>query len=140
MKKTIEMVAQLLEKNNIPAPEGAKKKDGGSGSENKERCHALVVGYSYSLYFIIDSRESRHMASIKYFFTSMYSDSGPTVRMGDDSEIRAKGIGRINLEDDFFNNVLFVLDLATNLLSLYQMTHIGESKRVTFTLDTLEIA
>ena len=35
MKKTIDMMAQLLEKNNIPVPEGARKKDGSSGSDNK---------------------------------------------------------------------------------------------------------
>ena len=29
MKKTIDMMVQLLEKNNIPLPEGATKKDGG---------------------------------------------------------------------------------------------------------------
>ena len=79
------------------------------------------------------------MASIKYFFTSMYLDSGPTVRMGDDLEIQAKGIGNIDLEDGYFNNVLFVLDLAVNLTSVYQITHTIESKRVTFNPYTMEI-
>ena len=51
----------------------------------------------------------------------MYSDSVPTFRMGDDSEIQAKGIGRIDLEDGYFNNVLFVLDLEANLLLVYQI-------------------
>ena len=79
MKKTIDMMVQLLEKNNIPLPEGIRKKDGGSGSDNKERCHALVVGSSDSSTFIIDLGASRNMASVKYFFASMYLDSGPTV-------------------------------------------------------------
>ena len=79
------MLVNLLEKNNIPVPEGTRKEDGGSGSDNKERCHALVVGSSDYSSFIIDSGASRHMDSVKYFFTSMYSDSGPTIRMGDDS-------------------------------------------------------
>ena len=87
MKKTIDMMVQLLEKNNILVLEGVRKKDGGSGSNNKERCHTLVVGSSDSSTFIIDSGASRHMAYVRYFFTSMYSDSGPNVRMGDDSEI-----------------------------------------------------
>ena len=56
--------------------------------------------------------------------------------MSDDSEIQAKGIGRIDLDDGYFNNVLFVPYLQENLLSVYQMTH----KRVTFTPDTMEIA
>ena len=79
------------------------------------------------------------MASVKYFFSSMCSNDGATIRMGDDSEIQAKGIGRIDLDDGYFNNVLFVLELVANLLSVYHMTHTGESKRVTFTLDTVKI-
>ena len=55
MKNTIEMMAQLLEKNNIPLPEGARKKDGGLGLDNKKRFHALLVGSSRSSSFIIDS-------------------------------------------------------------------------------------
>ena len=98
MKKTINMMVQLLEKNNIPLLEGARNKDGGSRLDNKERCHALVVGSSCSSSIIIDSRESRNIYSIKYFFTSMYLDTGPTIRMGDDSEIQSQGIGRIDLE------------------------------------------
>ena len=73
------------------------------------------------------------MASVKYFFTSMYSNSGPTVQMGDDSYIHAKGILRTDLEDGYFNNVLFVLDLVANILLVYQMNHTREAKRVTFT-------
>ena len=65
MNKTIYMMVQLLEKNNIPLPDGEKKKDGGSNSENKERCHALVVGYSRYSSFIIDSGASRHMDSVE---------------------------------------------------------------------------
>ena len=55
MKNTIDMMVQLLEKNNIPLLEGARKKDGGSGLDNKERFHALVVGSFDSSSFIIDS-------------------------------------------------------------------------------------
>ena len=65
MKKTIDMMVQLLEKNNIPVPEGARKKDKGSGLDNKERCHALVTGSSNSSSFIIDLGASRHMAYVK---------------------------------------------------------------------------
>ena len=100
----------------------------------------MVAGSSDFSSFIIDLGASRNMASVKDFFTSMYSDSGPTVRMGDDSEIQSKGIGRIDIEYGYFNNVLFVPELEANLLSVYKMTHIGESKRVTFTTDVVEIA
>ena len=114
-------MVNFFEKNNIPVLEGTRKEDGGSGSDNKERCHALVEGSSNSSSFIIDSGESRNMDSIKYFFTYMYSYNVPIVQMGDDSDIHAKGIGRIDPQDWYFNNVLFVPDLAMNLLSLYQM-------------------
>ena len=60
--------------------------------------------------------------------------------MGDDSEIQAKGIVRIDIEDGYFNNVLFMPDLLANLLSVYQMTHIGTTKRVTFTQNDVDIS
>ena len=59
--------------------------------------------------------------------------------MCDDSEIQVKGIGRIDIDDGYFNNVLFVPDLEVNILSMYQMNHNGEKKRVTFTPKTLGI-
>ena len=34
---------------------------------------------------------------------------------------------------------MFVPELAVNLILVYQMTHTGESKRVTFTPDSMEI-
>ena len=133
MNKTIYMMAQLLEKNNIPLPEGARKKEGRLSSENKDKCHALVVVYSASYSFIIDLGALRHMDSIQYSFSDIHPYSGPSILMGDDSEIQAKWIGRIDLEDGYFNNVLFVPDLAVNLLSIYKITHTGSTKRVTLT-------
>ena len=49
------------------------------------------------------------MASMQDSFSSLYPYSGPSILTGEDSEIQAKGIGRIDLEDGYFNNVLFVL-------------------------------
>ena len=65
MKKPIEMMVQLLDKNKIPLPKGARKKDRGSTSYSKERFHALVAGSSNSYSFIIDSGGSRNMASME---------------------------------------------------------------------------
>ena len=49
MKNTIDTMAQLLDKNNIPVPDSARKKDGNSSSnESKDKCHALVEGTSNS--------------------------------------------------------------------------------------------
>ena len=79
-------MAQLLEKNNIPVLDNARKKDGTSiSNERKEKCHALVEGNSNSSYFIIDLGDSRNMVSKRDLFSSMDSNTGPTVWMGDDS-------------------------------------------------------
>ena len=83
---------------------------------------------------------SRKIASVREIFTTMYSNSGTIVRMGDDSEIHTKGVGKIDLDNGYFNDFLYVPYLVENLLSVYQMTHTGEAKRVTFTLDLVEIA
>ena len=85
MKKTIDMVDQLLEKNNIPLPEGVRKKEGGSMSDNKERCHALVARYSRYYSFIIESIAFKHMASMHDSFSSLHPYSGPSIPMSDDS-------------------------------------------------------
>ena len=58
MQKKIDMLTQILEKNNISLPDCSKKREGGSNSEDRERVHALVAGTSSSLSFIIDSGAS----------------------------------------------------------------------------------
>ena len=70
----------------------------------------------------------------------MSSNAGPIVRMGDDSELQTRGIGRIDIEHGSFSDVLYVPDLAANLLSVYQMTHIREPKRVIFNSDSVDIS
>ena len=87
MKKTIDHMAQLLEKKNIPVPDSTRKKGGSSSLEGKEKCHALVEDTSNSSTFIIDLGDSRYIVSTKDFFSSMHSNVGPTIWMGDDSKI-----------------------------------------------------
>ena len=116
MKKQIDMLTQLLEKNNISLPDFSKKREGGSNSEDIERVHALVHGTSSSLSFIIDSGASRHMLSTKEAFSSLDILKGPPIVLGDDSLTDSLGKGRIDLEHGKFNNVLYVLGLASNLL------------------------
>jgi hypothetical protein len=59
------------------------------------------------------------MASARDYFSTLSPYSGPSILMGDDSEISARGIGKISLENWYFSNVLYVPDLVTNLLSVY---------------------
>ena len=49
------------------------------------------------------------------------------------------GKGRIDLNHGKFNNVMYVPGLASNLLLVYQMTHIGSPKKVIFSPDDVEI-
>ena len=107
MKKTIDMETQLLEKNDITLPEGTRKKEGGSSSENKDICYDLVVEYLGSSSFIIDLGASRHMDFIQDFFSAVHPYSGPSILMGDDSEIPTKGIGMIDTDNGYFNNILY---------------------------------
>src|SRR5713226_7064230 len=139
MKKKIDMLTQILEKNGISLPGSSKKREGGSNSEDRERVHALVAGTSSSPSFIIDSRASRHMVSTKEAFTSLDMSKGPPIVLGDDSLTNSLGKGRIDLDHGKFSNVLYVSGLASNLLSVYQMNHIGSPKKVIFSPNEVEI-
>ena len=59
--------------------------------------------------------------------------------MGDDSQIPIEGRISIRAKHGEFKNVLYVPSLVANLLSIYQITHTGSPKRVTFDLDIVEI-
>ena len=59
--------------------------------------------------------------------------------MGDDSTIISEGQGTVDIENGYFSNVLYVPSLASNLLSVYQMKHIGVPKRVSFSTNDVEI-
>ena len=60
--------------------------------------------------------------------------------MGDGSQIPFVGRGSIKIHHGEFKNVLYVPSLATNLLSVYQMTHISSPKQVVFGPDSVEIS
>ena len=82
MKKQIDMMNQILEKNNISLPGGASKKEGGSNFEGQERVHALVVITVRSHSFIIDSGASRNMVSTREAFFSLDDSNGPNILLG----------------------------------------------------------
>ena len=79
------------------------------------------------------------MVSTKEAFTSLDRSKGSSIVLGDDSLTESLGKGRIELDHGQFNNVLYVLGLASNLLSVYHMTHTGSPKKVIFSPDNVEI-
>ena len=110
------------------------------GTEDHDRSHALKEIFSQSQAFLIDFGASNHMVSSKESFSSLDLSVGPSTHMGDDSQIPTARKGSIKLEHGVFKNVLYVPSLETNMLYVYQMTHNGSPKRVTFNHDTLEIS
>ena len=79
------------------------------------------------------------MFSTKEAFTSLDMSEGPPIVLGDEFLTESLGKGRIDLDHGKFSNVLYVLGLASNLLSVYQMTHTGSPKKVIFSPDEVEI-
>ena len=79
------------------------------------------------------------MVSSKESFSTLSLSKGPNIHMGDDSQIPTEGRGSARAKHGEFKNVLYVPSLAVNLLSIYQMTHTGSPKRVTFDSDSVKI-
>ena len=89
--------------------------------------------------FIIDYGASRNMVLTREAFYSIYDLNGPKNLLGDNSETKTKGKGRIDIDHVSFNNVLYVPVLAANVLSVYQMTHTGSPKKVFLSPNEVEI-
>ena len=79
------------------------------------------------------------MVSTKEALSSLDMSKGPSIVLGDDSLTESMGKGRIDLDHGQFNNVMYVPGLASNLLSVYQMTHTGYPNKVIFSPDEVEI-
>ena len=112
-------MSRLLEQHNISLPEGARKDDFGDKIEDHERWHALKDGFSKSHAFFIDSGASNHMVASKESFYSLQLTDGPSIHMGDDTQIWAEGKGTKKLEHGVFKNVLYVPSLVVNFLYVY---------------------
>ena len=112
-----------------------------SSSESTSHGHALCAsGYSYtasssstSIEWFIDSRASYHMHKDKAIFSTMHECNTKKIFVGDDRSLRVVGSGTIPVENGHFSDVLCVPNISCNFLSVYQITHLGEGKTMTFT-------
>ena len=118
-------MSALLKEHNIQIE---KQSDNGH-----EICHAFKVGLPRSTSYLIDSGASKDL------FSSLSVKEGPTIHMGDDSQILAAGRGTIRAKNGVFRYVLYVPSLVANLLYVYQMTNTGSPKQVVFGPDSVEI-
>jgi hypothetical protein len=121
MKKQIDLMTQVLQKNNLGdfILEGDKKKKEEDHEPKKCNHHALVSINSSSDSWIMDYGASHHMAAKEEVFTSLISCSGPPILMRDDTPIAVVGEGRVELRNGSFENVLHVPNLSINMLSVY---------------------
>jgi hypothetical protein len=59
--------------------------------------------------------------------------------MGDNSSVEATGKGRIELTNESFENVLHVLKISVNLISVYQVMNSDTRKKFIFTPNAVGI-
>lgn len=85
--------------------------------------------------WILDSGASYHIDSTNEQFSSLDPSKVPHIYIGDDTQVEVKGKGSVDMDDGTFENVIYVPNLSTSLLSIYQITHYGNGKKLEFTLD-----
>ena len=73
------------------------------------------------------------MAKEQAIFSIMHECNTKQIFVGDDRSLSVVGSGTVPLENGHFSDVLCVPKISYNLLSVYQITHSGEGKTVTFT-------
>lgn len=69
----------------------------------------------------------------------MYPSRVPHIFIGDDTQVEVEGKGSVDMHDGRFENIIYVPNLSTNLLSIYQITHYGDGKKVEFRLDSVVV-
>jgi hypothetical protein len=77
------------------------------------------------------------MVAKEEVLSSLSPCSRPHILMGDDTLVAVGGEGRVELHNGSFENILHVLNISMNLLSVYQITQKG--KKVEFTSDLVSI-
>ena len=112
MKKNIDEMTLLLEKNNINLLDSVRKRDNHDWDIHPKRGHALMETFSKPRSLLMDSGASNHMVASKESFSFLDSDNSIPIHMGDDSQIILKGKGTVKLEHESFFDVMYVPSLA----------------------------
>ena len=79
------------------------------------------------------------MGSSKGDFSSLKQSKVPHIFVGDDIKIEVEGIGHVEMENGEFQGILYVPNVSTNILSIYQITHYGGGNKVEFLLDSVMV-
>jgi hypothetical protein len=72
------------------------------------------------------------MAKDRDIFYALNEFNTKKIFVGDDRSLSVEGSGTVQVENGHFNDVLCVLSLSGNLISVYQITHSSEGKTVQF--------
>jgi hypothetical protein len=72
------------------------------------------------------------MVKDKAIFFALNECNIKKIFVSDDIYLSVVGSGTVQVDNGHFNDVLWVPSLSSNLLSIYQITHSGESKNVEF--------
>ena len=94
---------------------------------------------SSSLEWILDSSASYHMGSSRDDFCSLDKSKVPHIFVGDDTKMEVEGKGNIEMENGEFQEVLYIPNLSSNLLLVYQITHLGDGHKFEFLPDSMQV-
>ena len=114
LKKQIDHLTNILEKNNINVPESIKQSSNEGSNKAKENNKgkgngkALVVVASSPSTWVLDSGASHHMASSKEELASLELCTMPSILMGDDTPVEVCGKGSVDVGDGTFHDFLYV--------------------------------
>ena len=108
-------------------------------TSSKGKGKALMANISSSLEWILDLGASYHMGSSKGDFSSLKQSKVLHIFVGDDTKMEVEGKGHVEIENGEFKDFLYIPNLSSNLLSVYQITHLGCGQKVEFLPDSVMV-
>ena len=106
---------------------------------SKGKGQALMANTSSSSEWILDSGASYHMGSSKGDFSSFKQSQVPHIFVGDDTKMEVEGKGHVEIENGEFKDFLYVPKLSSNILSIYQITHLGDGHKLEFLPNSMMV-
>ena len=59
--------------------------------------------------------------------------------MGDDTKMEVEGKGNVEMENGEFRDVLYIPNFSSNILLVYQITHLRDGHKVEFLPDSVMV-
>ena len=126
-----------MKKHNVPIPNSYKEK--GSSSDSKGKGQELMENSNSSTEWILDLGSFYHMGSSKGDFSSLKQSNVLHIFVGDHTKMEVEGKGNVEMENGEFKYVLYVPNLSSNLLSIYQIANYGDGNKVLFLPNSIMV-